>query len=250
VLQERADNLFGVVNGIDMESWDPSSDPHIAAKFSADDLSGKAVCKKALQERFGLEAKPDVPLIGMVCRLVDQKGLDILAEALPELTNHAVQFAVLGRGDPRYHDLLSEAEARHAGQFGVLLDYDDAAAHQIEAGADMFLMPSRFEPCGLNQLYSLMYGTIPVVRATGGLADTVTDYTEEGLESGAATGFVFRDYGAAALTQAVVRALDLYRHKEAWQRLMANGMRQDWSWRRSAAEYRDVYARAREKAGV
>jgi starch synthase len=247
VLQERSDDLYGVVNGIDTQVWNPATDSHIAANFTADDLTGKAACKGALQERFGLEVSPGAPLLGMVCRLVDQKGLDILAEALQELAAHDLQFAVLGRGDPRYHELLSEAQARHAGRFGVVLDYDDGAAHQIEAGADMFLMPSRFEPCGLNQLYSLMYGTVPVVRATGGLADTVTDFTEEGLEDGTATGFVFRDYSAGALTQAVVRAADVYRHGEWWRRLMLNGMRQDWSWRRSAAEYREVYARAREK---
>jgi len=178
---------------------------------------------------------------------VDQKGLDLLREALPELLEEDIQFVALGRGATEYHAFLRELQAQHQRSFGLLLAYDEAAAHQIEAGSDMFLMPSRFEPCGLNQLYSLMYGTVPIVRETGGLADTVTDYSPERLESGEATGFTFRQYSAEALTRAVRRAVELYKNRDAWRRLMLNAMAQDWSWERSARQYLEVYERARQK---
>jgi len=248
VLQERAGDLHGIVNGIDTDVWSPATDNLIPARFSADDLAGKAECKRALQERFGLRQEPDVPLIGMICRLVDQKGLDLLQEALPALLERDLQFVVLGRGEPDYHAFLAQMQEVHARSCGVLLAYDTAAAHLIEAGSDMFLMPSRFEPCGLNQLYSLTYGTVPVVRATGGLADTVTDYSEQGLRSGEATGFSFDGYAADALTDAVDRALSVYAEPQKWRRLMRNGMGQDWSWRRSAREYVEVYRKACRKA--
>ncbi|MCK4376339.1 MAG: glycogen synthase GlgA [Candidatus Brocadiae bacterium] len=247
VLQERSADLHGIVNGIDTARWNPSGDPLIPAGYSAEDLSGKAECKRALQERFGLRAQADVPLIGMVCRLVDQKGLDLLEEALPSLLEHDVQFVLLGTGEPRYQAFLGQMHSSHPRSCGVLLEYNDRAAHLVEAGSDMFLMPSRFEPCGLNQLYSLRYGTVPVVRATGGLADTVTDYTEEGLRSGRATGFCFEQYSAAALLEALTQALEVYGEQDNWRRLVLNGMRQDWSWRRSAAEYVEVYRKALQK---
>jgi starch synthase len=247
VLQERAADLYGIVNGIDPQEWNPATDELIPARYSADDLAGKAECKRALQERFGLRQEPDVPLIGMICRLVDQKGVDLLRDALPALLQEDVQFVVLGRGEPDYHAFLTRMQEAHERSVGVLLAYDAAAAHLIEAGSDMFLMPSRFEPCGLNQLYSLKYGTVPVVRATGGLADTVTDFTEEGLRSGAATGFRFERYAPDALRDAVGRALAVYAQGDKWRQLMRNGMAQDWSWRRSAREYVDVYRKAREK---
>ena len=244
VLKERAADLYGIVNGIDTDVWNPAADRFIPAKYSPEDLSGKADCKRALQERFGLRPEPSVPLVGMVCRLVDQKGLDLLHQALPALLERDVQFVVLGRGEPHHHALLSRAQAENPRSCGVLLDYDDQAAHLIEAGSDMFLMPSRFEPCGLNQLYSLKYGTVPVVRATGGLADTVTDCTESGLQDGTATGFVFQEYSADALLRAMDRATAVFRQPEKWRRLMLNGMRQDWSWERSAREYVTAYEQA------
>ena len=248
VLQERADDLYGIVNGIDTSVWDPATDALIPAHYGPDDLSGKAECKRALQERFGLRAEPGVPLVGMICRLVAQKGLDLLAEALPTLLEGDVQFVVLGRGEPQYQALLSEMQEAHPGSFSVRLAFDDAAAHLIEAGSDAFLMPSRFGPCGLNQLYSLRYGTVPLVRATGGLADTVTDFSEEGLASGEATGFCFDAYDADELVGVVRRALRVYGQPEDWRRLLRNGMRQDWSWRRSARGYVEVYGAARGKA--
>lgn len=249
VLRERSDDLFGIVNGIDTAEWDPAEDPHIAANYSADDLSGKAECKRALQREFDLPQQDDVPLMGMVCRLVDQKGLDLLADALPRLMGMDLQLVVLGQGEPRYHQLLQAAREDNPAQVGVKLAYDNEAAHRIEAGSDMFLMPSKFEPCGLNQLYSLRYGTVPVVRATGGLADTVTDYSEEALKDGRATGFTFRRYSADALAAAVQRAVDAYADRENWRRLMLNGMAQDWSWKRSAGEYENVYEAALRRAG-
>lgn len=247
VLQERSADLYGIVNGIDGGVWNPALDELIPANYSREDLSGKAKCKTALQERFGLRREPQACLIGMVCRLVDQKGLDLLQEALPTLLELDLQFVVLGLGSPKHHAFLSRMQSTYSRNCGVLLEYDNHAAHLVEAGSDVFLMPSRFEPCGLNQLYSLKYGTVPIVRATGGLADTVTDYTEEGLESGTATGFSFGQYSAEALVDAVRRALDLYSDRDKWRRLMLNGMAQDWSWQRSAREYVAVYETARRK---
>jgi starch synthase len=183
----------------------------------------------------------------MICRLVDQKGLDLLREALPALLEDDIQFVALGRGAAEYHAFLSGLQAQHPRSFGLLLAYDEGAAHQIEAGSDMFLMPSRFEPCGLNQLYSLMYRTVPIVRETGGLADTVTDYSPDRLALGEATGFTFGEYSAEALVRAVRRAIDLYTDRSAWRRLMLNGMAQDWSWERSARQYMEIYGKARLK---
>ncbi|MHC4480110.1 MAG: glycogen synthase GlgA [Planctomycetota bacterium] len=247
VLQERAPDLYGIVNGIDNDVWNPATDSRIPANYSAEDLSGKARCKEVLQERFGLPTRPEVPLIGMVCRLVDQKGLDLLREALPGLLEGDIQFVVLGRGDPEHHGFLSRMQSARPDAFGVLLAYSDEVAHLVEAGSDMFLMPSRFEPCGLNQLYSLAYGTVPVVRETGGLADTVTDYSDERLRSGIATGFTFGPYEARALAEALGRALGVYADGDRWRCLMLNGMAQDWSWERSAREYVEVYQEALRK---
>ena len=164
----------------------------------------------------------------------------------PEMLSRDLQFVLLGTGEPRYHALMTDLHAQHGRSCGVLLDYDESVAHLIEAGSDMFLMPSRFEPCGLNQLYSMRYGTVPVVRATGGLADTVTDYSEPALAGGTATGFSFEEYTPEALSGAVERALDLWRDQSSWRRLMLNGMAQDWSWERSAREYEAVYEAARQ----
>ncbi len=247
VLRERAEDLYGIVNGIDTQEWDPATDPLLAANYSADDLAGKAECKEALQRRFGLAQRDDVPLIGMICRLVDQKGLDLLEEALPQLQELKFQLVVLGQGHPRYHKFLQRAQEEDPERIAVLLRYDNEAAHRIEGGSDMFLMPSRFEPCGLNQLYSFRYGTVPIVRAVGGLADTVVDFSRERLDAGEATGFVFDPYEAEALVNAVRRAVGVFEQRDVWRRLMRNGMRQDWSWERSAGEYIEVYRKALEK---
>jgi starch synthase len=245
VLYERRDRLFGIVNGVDYRVWDPATDKRIAVTYDADTVTaGKPKCKAALQEHYGLEVRPRTPLLGMVSRLASQKGLDLLGPAAAGLLRNGTQMVVLGEGESRFHRLLRELRDRYPHQVGVSLAQDENLAHQIEAGADIFLMPSQFEPCGLSQLYSLKYGTVPVVRATGGLADTVVDCTPETLAAGTATGFAFRAYTADAFRETVERALTLYRDQpERWLELMRTGMRQDWSWDHSAAEYEQLFAR-------
>jgi starch synthase len=245
VLAERRDDLFGIVNGVDYAVWDPATDPHLAARYDERTVTeGKPLCKADLQRRFGLPERPDAFLLGVVARLVDQKGLDILVPAGPALMEAGVQLVVLGEGDRKYHEHLTELRRLHPRQVGLHLGFDEALAHQVEAGADAFLMPSLYEPSGLNQLYSMKYGTPPVVRATGGLADTVTDCTPEALAADRATGFRFIPYSADGLLVAVRRAHALYRDRPAdWLRLARAGMRQDWSWRRSAREYEKLYER-------
>lgn len=247
VLRERSDDLYGIVNGVDVEAWNPADDEAIPCAYSTEDPSNKSCCKEALQTEFGVPKESEKPLVGMVCRLVDQKGLDLLREAIHDLLKMELQLVLLGTGDPGYEDFLLEVHERHPDRFGLKLEYNNELAHLVEAGADMFLMPSKFEPCGLNQLYSLRYGTVPIVRATGGLADTVTDYSPEGLEDGEATGLVFERYEPEALLEAVRRAVKLFEDDGAWRRLMLNGMRQDWSWKRSAREYIKVYEHAVDK---
>ncbi|MCX7803602.1 MAG: glycogen synthase GlgA [Planctomycetota bacterium] len=246
VCRERAHDLFGVINGIDVRTWDPATDRHIPANYSAGRMAGKAACKAALQERFSLPAKKTVPLIGMIGRLDAQKGVDILLEAMPRLLGMDLQLVVLGTGKEEYEKKLKELSGA-GGKVGVHLGFDDPLAHLIEAGSDFFLMPSRYEPCGLNQLYSLRYGTIPIVRKTGGLADTVTDATEENVARGLATGIVFESCSAEALTRAVERAIDLYGKKTVFGKVRRTGMAQDWSWDRSAKEYVRLYEIARER---
>lgn len=242
VLRARANDLYGVINGIDADVWNPETDPCLPVNYSAEDLSGKAECKRALQDEVGLIKSCLEPLIGMVCRLTEQKGWDILSAALPRLMqNNDVQFVVLGRGMPEYHRMLAALMEQYPGQVRALLTFDEALAHRIEAGSDMFLMPSRFEPCGLNQLFSLRYGTAPVVRKTGGLADTVTDVTPETLENGTATGFMFEEYTEEALLACIERAVETYQQPRLWAKIIRNGMRQDWSWDRAVREYVELY---------
>jgi starch synthase len=237
ILRARAGALTGILNGIDTAEWNPATDPHLRAHFDAHRLAGKAACKRALQEELGLPARPDVPLVALVGRLVDQKGIDLLLAALPELLRRELQVAVLGSGRLDWEEALRESARHHAHRLAVRIGFDEGLAHRIEAGADLFLMPSRFEPCGLNQLYSLRYGTVPVVRRVGGLADTVEDF--DGWRHG--TGFVFKDYDQRALVTAVRRALDLYRDRRAWHAMMRRGMALDHSWERSAGQYRSLY---------
>jgi len=248
VVRERADDLFGIVNGVDYGVWNPETDQAIPVNYSQDDLCGKAACKQALQEEFGLPQRDDVPLVGMISRLVGQKGFDLLATAMPELMTKEIQFAILGTGEARYHEFLSGLRAKYPDKVGVMLSFSEQAAHRVEAGSDMFLMPSRYEPCGLNQLYSLKYGTVPIVRATGGLADTVIDYGQSKGSNREANGFVFERYAKGALLDAVNRALKLYANSEEWHKLRLAGMPQDWSWDRSAREYCEAYKRACERS--
>lgn len=250
VLRDRADDLVGILNGVDYEVWDPSVDALLPARYSADDMDGKPICKRALQRAFGLPEDARVPVVGMVTRLADQKGLDLVVEIMEELLDAGVQFVLLGTGDPRYHQVFDELQARRRHHVGVRLGFDNALAHLIEAGADIFLMPSRYEPSGLNQLYSLRYGTVPVVRRTGGLADSVVDATPQALAAGRANGFVFAPYEPQALLGAVRRALAAYRHPDTWRALQQAGMRADFSWGRAAGQYAALYERALAKAGA
>jgi starch synthase len=237
LLRQRAPELHGILNGIDAAEWDPSTDPHLPAHFSAGALAGKARCKAALQREVGLPVRADVPLAAVVSRLAEQKGVDLLVAAIPELLARDVQLVMLGSGEARFVEALLQAAAERRGQMAVRVGFDEGLAHRIEAGADLFLMPSRFEPCGLNQMYSLRYGTVPVVRAVGGLEDTVEDY--DGWNAG--TGFKFRDYTPAALSLAVRRALEAHRDRKAWRGLVHRGMAEDFSWERSAASYEALY---------
>jgi starch synthase len=243
VLRKRSADLYGIVNGIDYKTYDPARDRSIPHGYSASRLSGKAVCKKKLHGLINLPDRGD-PVIGMVTRLVDQKGLDILTEALPEIMTLGVQLVILGTGDAKYHRLLTDAASHYRGRMRVLLQYDDGAAKGIYAGCDMFLMPSRYEPCGLGQMIALRYGTVPIVRRTGGLTDTVSDYNPK---TGRGTGFLFDEYSAPALVDCLVRALAVYSNRAAWQRLMRAGMKQDFSWEHSAKEYVKLYRVAMKK---
>ncbi len=239
LLLHRAGDLTGILNGIDVEEWDPARDRHLPARYSAAELTGKAECKAALQRELRLPVRPDVPLVGMVGRLAEQKGIDLVAAVLPRLVQRDVQVAVLGSGERKLESVFVRASRDHPQRVAARIGFDEGLAHRIEAGADLFLMPSRFEPCGLNQMYSLRYGTVPVVRAVGGLEDTVEDY--DGKDQG--TGFKFREYHPRALWATLLRALDVYRDQAAWRGLMHRGMALDFSWDRSAAGYEAVYRR-------
>jgi starch synthase len=245
VLSERRTDLFGIVNGVDYELWNPATDPYLPAHYDVDTIAtGKPLCKQALQARCHLPAEPPTPLLGVVARLAEQKGIDLILGAAGSLLEQGTQLVVLGDGDPKYGRQLLEIRARYPERVSVNLAFDESLAHQIEAGADVFLMPSIYEPSGLNQLYSMRYGTVPVVRATGGLADTVVDATPDALAAGRATGFSFVALTPDALRECVLRALALFRGEpQTWLQLMRTGMRQDWSWDRSAAEYERLYER-------
>lgn len=245
LLQHRASHLVGILNGIDYSVWDPAHDPLIPRNYDADSLHLKAENKTALQRHFGLPEDPDAVLLGHVGRLVEQKGADLILAVLPELLQERIQLVVLGSGQPEFERSLSAAATRYPGHLGIRVGYDEALAHQVEAGADMFPMPSRFEPCGLNQIYSLRYGTVPIVHRTGGLADTVVDATAATLADGTATGFVFDKPAPHALLQALRRALRLYEQKNVWRQIVVAGMRQDFSWNRSARQYVELYRRRR-----
>jgi starch synthase len=242
VLQEKGNALEGILNGVDYETWNPETDPHIAANFSLKDLSGKAACKADLQKRAGLKVKPDVPLIAMVSRLSSQKGIDLLEGAIPSLVKHDVQFVLLGTGEYRYQKSFSEFGDLYPDKIKPFLSYDYELAHKIFAGADMALIPSRYEPCGLNQLYAMKYGTVPIVRDIGGLMDTVEQFV---AKKKTGTGFKFVDAESKVLEATVLKALSAYRSdKDSWKQLMSRGMSQNFSWQRSAKEYVRLYQEA------
>ncbi|MDQ7859955.1 MAG: glycogen synthase GlgA [Armatimonadota bacterium] len=248
LLRVRAADLFGVLNGVDYSQWDPTVDVHLPARYGPDDLGGKARCKAALQREVGLPEHAYAPLVGAVARLVSQKGFDLVTAALEGIAAMGVQLVLLGTGDPSLEAAFRAAAARWPQQVAVTIGFDEGLAHRIEAGADMFLMPSRFEPSGLNQLYSLRYGTVPVVRRTGGLADSIVDVTPETLQRGTANGFVFDAYTPEALLATLGRAVAAYRDPGLWRFLQQVGMRADFSWDRAAGRYRDLYALTAERA--
>ena len=244
VLQARSQVLHGVVNGIDYHAWNPASDPAIPKGYTAQDLQGKRASKLALQEELGLAQEP-FPLVGLVTRLVEQKGLNLVLDALPGLLAGGLQLALLGSGEPALEGAFDQAAIQHKGRVAVRLGYDPALARRIYAGSDFFLMPSRYEPCGLGQLISLRYGTIPVVRWTGGLADTVTEF-DPAKQTG--TGFGFAPFSGEALLECVHRALAVYRQPPLWTRLVRNAMAEDFSWEASAREYVSLYRKALKAA--
>jgi starch synthase len=249
VLRARRDDLRGIVNGIDPDRWSPARGQGLACPYDVWTYrAGKAACKADLQRRAGLPVRAGVPLLAQIGRLDPQKGWDLLAGVADDLLRRDVQMVVLGEGQPRYHELLERLAGAHPDKLRVVLEFSDEWAHRIEAGADLFLMPSLYEPCGLNQLYSLAYGTIPVVRATGGLADTVVDATPRALADGSATGFAFLDPTPGALEVAVDRALALWADRDAWHRLVVTAMQADWSWDRSARGYLGLYEEVRRRA--
>ena len=245
LLRARQEHLTGIINGIDTQIWDPAHDRHIAKAYAENSLKGKAACKAALQKELGLEERPGTPLMVMISRLSSQKGVDLVDRVLTEIMEEDVQFAVLGMGEARYVDLFSWAEQRYPGRFSAHFRMDEALSHRMYAGADLFLMPSRFEPCGLSQMIALRYGTVPIVRETGGLRDTVLSYNEA---NGAGNGFSFFNYNAHDMLFTIRRALNYYgREPEIFRRLVARGMSGDYSWNHSARVYQDLYLSLKEK---
>ena len=245
VLQQRKADVRGIVNGIDTVAFDPARDPHIAARYSADEQRGKAECKAALQSEGGLRVDAETPLLGVIGRLVEQKGVDLLTAVAPDLLEGGAQIAVLGTGDPAYEERWRKLRERYPSRLFLTLGFDAALAQRIYAGCDLFLMPSRFEPCGLGQLISLRYGTIPVVRAVGGLADTVRDLDEHPRDG---NGFSFTQYDRTSFSGALARALRAFRRGgDAWVALRTRAMREDHSWGPSASRYLDLYTAAQKR---
>ncbi|MBM4119615.1 MAG: glycogen synthase GlgA [Nitrospira sp.] len=245
VLRERGDRLAGVVNGIDVDEWNPATDSSLPARYSASERAGKKICKAALQKELGLPVR-DVPLLAAISRFTAQKGLDLIAAVLPELMQLDVQVALLGTGDPPLELQFQSLRMQYPDRLGVRIGFDEILAHNIEAGADLFLMPSRYEPCGLSQLYSMRYGTVPIVRKTGGLADTVVPYTPQTVAEGRATGFVFSDATPDALLTSILLALRVHANPSEWASLIQAGMALDMSWEKSAKKYEALYRRALE----
>lgn len=240
VLKERTGSLTGILNGIDTEEWDPAADEHLPAHFSAEDLTGKAACKRKLQEETGLRPDPEIPLLGMTTRLSEQKGLGLIVEALDDLAALDAQFLFLGSGEKKYEDVLSKASEDYA-NIAAVIGYDVPLSHRIVAGSDFFLVPSRFEPCGLTQMYAMRYGSVPIVRAVGGLRDTVAPPTAKTLADGTATGFTFEDFTTDSFLACLKEALDARKNGAEWQAIMSNGMRKDWGWNKAASQYVSLY---------
>ncbi|MBS4050285.1 MAG: glycogen synthase GlgA [Methylomonas sp.] len=241
LLAHRQHTLSGIINGIDINVWNPETDQKIAQTYNSKTVAKKALNKTALQARLGLPVSAEVPLFGLIGRLVDQKGVDLVLSCLKEMARMPLQFALLGSGDTSIQVRLQDFARLYPDKISITIGYDENLAHQIEAGADMFLMPSRFEPCGLNQMYSQRYGTLPIVRKTGGLADTVVDTLPQTLADGTASGFVFNDAVPGALMETIKRGLVLHANKPLWQKLQRNAMSKDFSWENSANQYLSLY---------
>ena len=233
--------LRGILNGIDVDEWNPATDPLLPAHYSVDDLAGKAACKEALQKEFGLNVDPAVPIFGIVSRLASQKGIDVFGDVIESILHEdKVQVAILGTGDPGLEGHLSYLNGKFPGKFSVYIGYDNKLAHLIEGGSDFFVMPSRYEPCGLNQMYSMRYGTVPIVRGTGGLEDTITNYDHNNLDN--SNGFKFYDLAYDALKNTLKWAISVYYNEpENLKRLIHNGMKKDFSWHKTASEYETMY---------
>ena len=247
VIRSRAHALTGILNGIDPDEWNPENDPYLPAPFSAADMSGKQAAKRALLEAFGFDVTSELlarPVIGMVSRMVDQKGLDLIAALAGELPMLDATFTIVGTGEPHYQEMWRTLSRRHGDRISAFIGFDERRAHLVEGGGDLFMMPSRFEPCGLNQMYSQRYGTVPVVRAVGGLVDTVRPHNPR---NGQGTGFLFAEYQPRALLDKLRSALGVFANRKRWTRLQTNGMQMDFSWDRSAAEYVKMYKRLRPK---
>jgi len=245
ILRNRAGRLVGILNGVDYSVWDPATDPLIVANYSSQKLSGKKQCKADLLSEFNLPKKlMNKPLLGIISRLVDQKGFDLLAEIIDQLMQRDLALILLGTGEQKYHTLFQTIAEEFPAKTGIRIAYDNPLAHRIEAGSDIFLMPSKYEPCGLNQIYSLKYGTVPIVRATGGLDDTIQPFD---LATETGNGFKFVTYSPADFLKTIDTALDLYRQKKIWRKLMQNAMQADYSWERSAEKYFQLYEQALEQ---
>jgi starch synthase len=248
VLRDRAATVTGILNGVDYDEWSPQTDKFTVAKYSIQDLSGKAKCKEDLLAAFGVKnADPKVPVIGIVSRFAAQKGFDLIAQIMDRLAREEMIVIALGTGDKSYEEMFLRLNKQFPNKIAVKIAYDNAIAHKIEAGADIFLMPSRYEPCGLNQIYSLKYGTVPIVRATGGLDDTIEPWN---ARSGKGTGFKFTEYTGEALLMTIKQALQAFRDRTSWQVLIRNGMSKDFSWAASAREYGKIYDRVRQMRGA
>jgi len=243
LLKYRKKDLTGILNGIDEKYWNPGTDPHLKQKYNRRTLAKKNINKTELQKILSLPVNKDIPMIGMVSRLVEQKGLDIILQSLPVVLKQKLQLVILGTGELHYEMQLSELAQKHPNHLHVIIGYNETLAHQIEAASDIYLMPSTFEPCGLNQLYSLRYGTLPVVTKVGGLADTVTHASEQNINNDTANGFVLKEHSASALVSAINQALALYSKKQLWKKIQHNAMSRNFSWQTSAVKYVELYRR-------
>ncbi|MBN1997539.1 glycogen synthase GlgA [candidate division KSB1 bacterium] len=244
VLKKRSKDLYGILNGVDYSIWDPGVDDLIENKYDVSDVTGKKENKKTLSEKCGFTFDESIPIVGIVSRLVEQKGFDLVISALPQMISMGMQIVILGMGDEKYHEGFTKLAKKYPKNLAVFLKFDETLAHLIEAGSDMFLMPSLFEPCGLNQMYSLRYGTVPIVRNVGGLADTIIDYD---TDTGKGNGFVFTDSDDRTLLETFKRAMEVYRDQGSWLKLLKRGMKADFSWKSTAEKFVKLYSKLEKK---